>query len=262
MKTVELYYYSGAGNTKFVAQKTSSQLKKLGHDVRLIRVSQTSVSTAFQDADIYIIGFPIYGLTSPQLVKDLIHQIDGKGKPVGFFCTKALISGNSIQELGQPNGINTVAKMELYMPATDMLAFLAYPQSFTEKIIKFFHSRRIDNRVEKFVSQVLRSNPITVRGKWYVPLSFLIPRKAVEAFHGMYSKLIPQFYSQVDICTKCMKCVRECPRDNIWMDTQGHIQFGTSCDVCLHCVHHCPPHSIQVGRSTLGKTRYRRPSIK
>jgi ferredoxin/flavodoxin len=254
---ISLYYYSGAGNTKFIAKKIRNNLKKLNYKINFIKINNSSIID-IKSIDMYIIGFPIYDLTSPQLVKDLIKNIKDKNKPISFFCTKAFTSGESIKELNQlafKKNLITTSIMELYMPGTDALVFFAKPNSLTEKIIKFFHSRNIDKKVTIFISNILKNKTIKIKQKWYTYLSFLISKKTKDNFHAQYTKYIPQFYSQTDICIECMKCVNECPRDNIRFDE--YIKFDLNCDMCLHCVHHCPTQSIQIGDLTQGNVRYK-----
>jgi ferredoxin len=255
---ISLYYYSGAGNTKFIAKKINQKFKKLNHEINFIKITNSSIIN-INSCDMYIIGFPIYDLSSPQLVKDLINNIKNKNKAISFFCTKAFASGESIKELNQlaiKKDLNTISTMELYMPGTDALVFFAKANSLTEKIIKFFHSRNIDKKVDKFISNILKNKTITIKQKWYTYLSFLIPQKTKDSFHAQYTKYIPKFYSEPDICIECMKCVKECPRDNIKFDE--YIKFDSNCDMCLHCVHHCPTQSIQIGNFTQGNVRYKK----
>ena len=131
--------------------------------------------------------------------------------------------------------------------------------SLTEKLLKSFHSRNIDNKVNYFVQNILKCKEIVVPKKWYVYLSFLISQNLKDKFHSQYTKYVPQFYSQTDICIECMKCVKGCPRENIIFDER--IKFGLDCDMCLHCVHHCPTDSIQIGNMTQGNVRYTKVTI-
>jgi len=255
---ITLYYYSGAGNTKFVAKKIKQKFQKLDYKINYVKINNNSIVN-IESSDAYIIGFPIYGLTSPQLVKDLISNIEDTHKSISFFCTKAFASGNSILELSslsKKQNLETIATLELYMPGTDALIFFAKPNSLSEKVLKFFHSRNIDKKVDIFVSKIIKKQKSVIRQKWYTYFSFLIPQKAKDKFHSQYTKYVPEFYSQSDICIECMKCVNECPRENIRLDE--YIKFDLNCDMCLHCVHHCPTESIQIGNFTQGNVRYKK----
>ena len=260
--TISLFYYSGAGNTKFIAKKISTHLKKLNHIINFVKITNNSI-VDIKSSDLYIVGFPVYDITSPQLVKDFINNIKERNKPIAFFCTKAFASGESIKELyeiANKKNLQTVAKMEFYMPGTDALVFFAQPNTWSEKILKFFHSRNIDKKVEVFISKTVQDNELHIKKKWYTYLSFLIPQKAKDKFHAQYTNYIPEFYSQTDICIECMKCVKECPRDNIRFDE--YIKFDLNCDMCLHCVHHCPTQSIQIGNFTQGNVRYKKVDLR
>ena len=255
---ISLFYYSGAGNTKFIAKEINAHFKKLNYKINFVKITSSSI-VDIKSSNLYIVGFPVYDITSPQLVKDLVNNIKDKNKPIAFFCTKAFASGESIRELyeiANKKNLQTVAKMEFYMPGTDALVFFAKLDTWSEKILKFFHSRNIDKKVDKFISNILKNKTIKIKQKWYTYLSFLVPQKIKDSFHAQYTKYIPQFYSQTDICIECMRCVKECPRNNIRFDE--YIKFDLNCDMCLHCVHHCPTESIQIGNFTQGNVRYKK----
>ena len=63
---ISLFYYSGAGNTKFIAKKISAELKSISCHVKMTRVMKKSVIEVEDDVDVYVVGFPIYDLTSPE----------------------------------------------------------------------------------------------------------------------------------------------------------------------------------------------------
>jgi len=259
---ISVFYYSGAGNTNYIAKKVTAQLKALKHNVNLVKITNSSI-LEINMSDAYIVGFPVYDLSSPQLVKDLIVNINDTNKSIAYFCTKAFASGESIKELSMLSDkkeMQTVAIMELYMPGTDALIFFAKPNSFLEKTLKFFHSRNIDKKIKLFISKLLENKTTTLKQKWYFNVSFLIPQKTKDKFHAQYTKYIPEFYSQTDICIECMKCVKECPRENIKFEE--YIKFEVNCDMCLHCVHHCPTESIQIGSFTQGHVRYKKIEIR
>jgi len=260
---ITLFYYSGAGNTKYIAKKISTELKKQNHQVTMIKIDLHSIVDIDENSDLFIVGFPIYDLSSPSLVKELVSKIKTNDKPIAYFCTKAFASADAIMELSDissKNRLKTVANMEFFMPGTDALLFFAKKDTFNEKMIKFFHSRNIEKKVKNFITDILKDKTIKVKQKWYTYLSFLIPQKTKDSFHEQYSKYIPQFYSQADSCIECMKCIKECPRENIRLDES--IKFDLNCDMCLHCVHHCPTQSIQIGEFTKDTVRYKKVDIR
>lgn len=260
---IALLYYSGAGNTKFIAHHICRKLEEKSYMVDMMNITNKSLSNSVKKFDLYIIGFPVYALVAPELVKETVRKLQASNKPVAFFCTKAFMSVNAIKELSSISnslGFSTVATLDLFMPGTDLMAFAATKNSRAEKIIKSLHSRKIGEKIDKFIAKIEKNKEIYLRDKWYTNLSFLIPNKTKVSFYAQYSKQIPDFHCIDNLCITCMICVNTCPRENISF-AEG-IKFGSNCDVCLKCLHHCPAEAIQVGSATKGKSRYNKVEIK
>lgn len=100
MKIV-LYYFSGTGNTWFVANNLVKALTKKGglveiHNIEEIRITKsTPESMEISQADKVIIGYPIYGSKAPRIMEEFLNNLpNGKGKSINIFTTVALFSGD------------------------------------------------------------------------------------------------------------------------------------------------------------------------
>ena len=260
---IALLYYSGAGNTKFIAKNIYKKLKNKSYEIEMFRISSKIIDISKQNIDLYIVGFPVYDVSAPKLVTDFIQNLKTESKPIAYFCTKALLSADSILELSEIStgkGLRTIATLDLFMPATDMLALFAKKNSKTENILKYLHSRNIKVKLDKFITRIEKGKELNISKKWYSYLAFLIPNKTKKAFHDQYTKYIPEFQSLNDICIECMLCVKNCPRENIIF--KNGIKFGLNCDMCLNCFHHCPVEAINIGNRTNGTVRYNKVKIK
>ncbi|WP_024955104.1 EFR1 family ferrodoxin [Sulfurospirillum arcachonense] len=259
---ISIFYYSGAGNTKFVAKKITNSFKKTHNVVSTKIKSNLLESTVDDDFDVLGIGFPIYFRNAPELVGEFLKTLDGKSRKVFFFCTKGLYSGNAIKkimELSIKQNFIPSRYIEFYMPGTDALLLLAKKGSLLEKFFKSIYSRNIEVKIEKFTSNIVNSNTNIPNKKWYTFLDNLIVKNFEKKWTDQNKKLIPQFYSKKDICIGCMKCVKDCPRNNIFYDQ--HIQFGLNCDTCFYCIHNCPVEAIQIGDITENTVRYNKVTI-
>ena len=261
---ISLFYYSGAGNTKFIAKKIKNSLKNQGYGVKSFRITVDFIQNRIDaDADVVGIGFPIYFRNAPELVKKFLQKIEGNGRKIFFFCTKGLYSGNAVRELtllAIKRGFKPLASIEFYMPGTDTLLLLAKKGSLLEKFFKSIHSRNITQKIENFAKNLLNQTMEIPKKKWYTFLDKMIVEKFEIVWSDQNKRLIPQFYSIDDVCIKCMKCVKGCPRGNIVFE--GRIKFGTNCDTCFFCMHHCPVEAIQIGEITKDTVRYKKVSIK
>ena len=260
---VSIFYYSGAGNTKFISKKITDSLQQY-FDVTNNKITIDLIKNTYElNSDIIGIGFPIYFREPPELVTEFLKILEGKNRKIFFFCTKGLYSGNAIQKimkLSIKRHFKPIAYIEFYMPGTDALLLISKKGSLLEKFFKSIYSRNIDKKIDDFTSSILNKNMNIPPKKWYTFLDNLIVRKFEKRWTNQNKKLIPQFFSKEDICIQCMACVQGCPRNNIIFDQ--HIQFGLNCDTCFYCIHNCPVEAIQIGNITENTVRYNKVTIK
>ena len=258
---VGILYYSGAGNTEYLAHIFRDVfLKRLDCEVVFFeRIKRNIDIPSLEEFDILGIGFPIYFRRTPSIVFDVIDQIEGKGKKIFTFCTKGMYSGNVSREVllrCAASRLSPAGHFEAFMPGTDALLLFARKGSISEKIIRKMRSRHLTWKVSRFAQTVLQTQGIPIpRPKWYTlfdtkvikPLERLITRD-YQALRGGYRIL-------EDRCTACMICVNDCPEGNIEF-RDGVVVFDNRCDLCLRCIHHCPTEAIQIGTKTLKTVRY------
>ena len=169
---------------------------------------------------------------STPLVYDCLSNLEGCCRGMFIFCTKGLYSGNAVRNvasLAVARGFEFRGNLEIIMPGTDGLILYARKASLTERFLKAIVSRRISEKVERFIS-LLETG---VHGKipsekWYTLLDDSIVRPLEIRFNNRYRNWIGQFHSMADRCTRCLECVRGCPRENIRLTEQGVI-FGLFC---------------------------------
>ena len=66
----------------------------------------------------------------------------------------------------------------------------------------------------------------------------------IQRFGGRFNGI---FYKvNQDKCSKCGKCVNNCPAKNISLK-EGKIKFGNKCLMCQKCAMYCPSQAISVG---------------
>ena len=61
-------------------------------------------------------------------------------------------------------------------------------------------------------------------------------------------------------CTGCGRCRDLCPLGNIRLG-EGRPVWGDRCTHCMACICGCPAEAIEYGKASLGKPRYRCPSL-
>ena len=59
---------------------------------------------------------------------------------------------------------------------------------------------------------------------------------------------VNSFLYKVDMnkCVKCMKCVKDCPEQNIRFEN-GKFKFSHHCEMCMRCSFYCPTDAFKIG---------------
>jgi flavodoxin len=70
-----LLYYSGAGNTKFIANIIEKTLIERNHSVKAIKITEKSINSLDNDYEVLFLGFPVIFRNAPELVYKAIEKL-------------------------------------------------------------------------------------------------------------------------------------------------------------------------------------------
>lgn len=262
-----ILYFSGTGNTHYVAGYLARQLEHLPLEIRLQSIEQ-SPAEAVTGFDVLALGFPVYECDAPPFFREYLrHLPPGEGRGAFVFCTKGAFAGNAcrrnLQRLAS-RGYVPLGAASVGMPGTDGLAFIpknSWPARMAQR--KDYDHLKSADRLARRMEDVLRRMlagesardceaplPLSIGGL----LTDWLWRKAYELFTDSLKR---RFYAD-ERCTRCQLCVQICPARNIWL-YDSRIQFADRCYLCMRCIHQCPQEAVQIGRATLGKFRWRGP---
>lgn len=237
IKSVTIAYFSGTGGTKMAADCFQDQLENRGVAVNKIRISTASRREVPQ-TDLLLLLSPVYAFrlaeTTEKWVAGLprahtrtaVVSVSGGGEAspnsaCRVWCKRTL----------EKKGYSVVYESMLVMPsnfaeptpaslAAQLLAIL--PQK-TERIVEdlLAEKKRLADR------PILKDRVIAAVGR----MEHLGARCFGVSLHAS------------DRCTRCGKCVKDCPSENIRMEN-GQLKFGFRCVWCLHCIYTCPQGAI------------------
>lgn len=250
-----IFYFSGTGNSLWVAKQLSTQLND-----SLVSIAKAQINKHFKyninnDEKIGFV-FPIYSWGIPPIVEQFIKKITLEGYnnqtiygvfTCGDECgyTDKMFCKLLSRKNWQSQHIYSVK-----MPNT----YICFPKFDVDS--KEIEQKKIDEAqpaITRIAEAIAGNKPIEHyhRGRF----NFLKSRIIYKQFnkHALDSR---PFYT-TEACTSCGLCANSCPTQNILI-SNGKPQWGNSCTQCACCIHHCPTHAIEYGKFTRNKGRYSR----
>ncbi len=260
-------FFSGTGNTVFVAEYVRDKLAALGITADLLSVEQTPAGR-LAEYDLLCFGFPVYEMDAPKFVREYVSRIPAaSGKGAFVFCTAGLLAGNavrrSLKRLAAKGFVPLGYAVEI-MPGSDGLAMMAKDSKYVRKALSRDYSRlgntdKMIGAIARAASMPGRFEEIAVR----LPFDFsgfLLNWSWFILSDPFLNSMKKKFYAD-ETCTRCGMCEKFCPAGSIRV-TGEKVEFSTACVLCMRCIHHCPSGSIQLGRMTVGKFRWKGPDGK
>lgn len=248
----KILYFSGTGNTAYLAKHIESGLIKKGLDVSRERIETSDAQNCSNIETLYL-GFPVYGCDMPVFVHNYIKSLpEGAGAPVRLFCTYAFYTGKAMQRAAvmfTEKGYSVTTFYRRKMPGTDGLAFLKKDGRTAKKLLSNFNDDMTDLYKWMEDDRVIKE----------MHTSFDLGGRIVGGMMKAAERFIKKKYRADERCISCGLCVRNCPVGNIKM-IDKKIQFGNECILCMRCIHQCPVEAVQIGRMTVDKFRYKGPT--
>ncbi len=236
-----LVYYTGTYNTRFLTDELQASLTAHGHEVDRVEIDCKTQPVSTEGYDMIGFSYPIYGFNAPKAftryTKKLQYQ---KGQK--FFIYK-----NSGETLAMNNASSRkllrLMRRRKCTFAGEYHFILPYNIHFR---FEYDCVREILHKNEKLlrilVDDLEKGRVRTIKSKWiYNFAAFFV--NLVNVCGNVNS-----FFYRVDMnkCIKCMKCVKDCPEQNIRFE-KGKIKLGHNCDACMRCSFFCPTDAFKIG---------------
>ncbi len=249
----EIYYFSGTGNSLFVAKELK---EKLGAQ-ELFPISK------FLDQKELIIGadevgvvFPCYCMTAPKVVKEFLQKIKFEKKDVYLYI---IVTHNN--QPGQ-SGVdaNKILKNKLsYYDTVLMPGNSVIMKDWTNPIEEV--NKRLDNcgkAIDK-IAENIKNRKIEFREIKESKFA-LFTGRINDVFINKFYKIHKRFWTN-DKCNDCGLCKKVCPMNNIEIENKK-VNWKNNCEACLACYHWCPQKAVELSNYTKDKVRRTNPNIK
>jgi len=263
-----ILYFSGTGNTKFVAEQISRRLLDRGYSTRCESIENFEPEEV-KSYDFLVFGYPVYGYEMPDFVKSYARQIPPpSSRGVILYSTMAYSSGNSLRnsaELFIDNDFLVVNTETFLMPGNDHLIITKRDSKFAKRVLATDYTavRELNNSIAKILERIdYLSEKGVGQEDVCLPdrnLLYLLLTPLMRLIFGVIKKTVVKRFKVDENCLDCGICEKICPADNIVI-RDGRVEFGNNCYLCLRCINQCPVEAIQITKFTEGKFRYKGPT--
>lgn len=242
-------YFSGTGNSKYVAKRIAEEI---GDEIVSINDKIKSDDNSSIDVNGKLIfALPTYAWRIPRVVEKWIKSVDFKNvSGVWFAMTCGGEIGNAAkftQTLAEDKGWKYMGTVQIKLPDNYILMFDAVT---SDEIKKLFSQAepKIDKAADDIANGVAFAKPKS-------GFADSIKSSIVNSMFYKHSIKSDSFKAD-DKCTSCGKCVSLCPLNNIKLENNKPV-WGDNCTQCMACISFCPVTAIEYGTKTVGKARYR-----
>lgn len=237
-----IYYFSGTGNSEWVAKELAVRLQ-----TEAIAITSLEKQTIIEVGDGETVGFifPIHAWAPPKIMAEFIKHINyGKDTFKFMVGTCESEAGTAMKKLAKEIGIQSgysVSMPNNYIIGTNVDT----PETIDKKI------KAAKIQIENICDEVKAKEKV-----WKVANGRLGGIKSVIAapMFQKYAISTKPFHVE-ESCIGCGVCVRSCPLHSIKL-VENKPVWDKACTQCLSCINHCPKEAIQYGEKTKGKARY------
>lgn len=277
-----IFYFSGTGNTKWVAQQIASAIEEeLVYIPDAIRAGRYEYTLA--EGERIGFCFPTHGWQPPRIVREFVGNLKIRGRrkeergrtfeegertfeererrnelqSEGVFCWALTTCGDSTGETMTilnrdlaAKGLRAETQFSVIMPESYVCLPFMYTDTPEREQEKIENARRQMHHIISIIKDCRRGVEELDKGATPRLYSYVI-----GAYFNRKMVTDKKFMVDDDVCTKCGKCTRVCPVNNIEGKPPVWNHNG-QCTACLACYHHCPVHAINYGERTRKRGQY------
>lgn len=238
-KTIDLYYFSGTGNTYLACETFAEEVKNYGFSVNLICMEKADPAKINKD-NILGLAFPVAVCFSYPFVFDFIRALPKvNGTRAFMFATmggSAFGLKGVLKNILSAKGFAPIAACTAIMPSN---IFVIEGEDKNKEI----RAKGLRD-IRDFASAFAMGDAKWEKGGKTDILSYYFYRFLTSSWK--INLLQRPFKNKVnaDKCIKCGRCALLCPTHNI-VYRDGIPEFGFKCQYCMRCVSYCPTGAIK-----------------
>ena len=266
-----IFYFTGTGNTRWVAEQIA---EAIGEELLFIPdlIREGRYEFELQEGERIGFCFPTHGWQPPRIVREFVRRMrmtypnlssrrwnsdstgehpycwalttcgDNMGEAMTIF-NRTLAENKALRTLdGHP--LQAETQFAVIMPESYVCLPFMKTDPEDKELWKIENARHQLHHIIRIIKDCRRGIEELEKGA--------TPRLYSYVIGGYFNKKMitdKKFTVDAALCTRCGKCSKVCPVDNIKGTPPTWIHNGR-CTCCLACYHHCPVHAINYGSIT------------
>ena len=243
-----IIYFSGTGNSRFVAKKIAELTRDELCDAT--RYTREGKGAVFSKPGNYVFVSPVYVSAPPRAFLDFVRKSSFPNNVRAYFImTCAGGMGGSpeyCRRIASEKGFAYLGTAQVCMPQNYIAFFKTHEAAENREKV-----REALPVIEGIADFILEGTELPDPGMkaW----EFL----STEMIIGMYYKdfMKAKAFRATEACIGCGRCSAVCPLANIALRDKRPV-WGDNCTHCMACINLCPKQAIEYGKKTVGKPRY------
>ncbi len=277
---VEVYYFSGTGNSLYVARSIAEKIKGTLMPIPKV-INQSRIETT---ADCIGIVFPAYLAQHtgvPVMVENFVRKLEKVDfKYLFAVCTcggyenvNALPTLKKLGRIIRQKGGKLTAEFSVRLPMNN----LQYPPYVSHDHDKMFSDSRkkIEDICKRIKSRKKNRHKLlkTILNLSMTPLYLMLKGLYVKDLKKKahiapdsslsYNELVHLSDKSIyytEACNGCGTCINVCPAENIKLENEKPV-WQNQCEMCMACSEWCPQQAVIHWNRKEG-IRYRHPEVK
>lgn len=237
-----IYYFSGTGNSRYVASRLASLL---GDETKVI-TPDTEAQTDEQSLGII---FPVYAWGLPNIVERFVTRNAGIiAKSQYVYCVMTCGDDMGYADHIMKKQLNGHLNAAFSVPMPNTYVCLPGFNTDSSEVAKAKVAKTTGmlNSIARWITKKEGVTQVT-RGA--------MPWMKSYVLRPLFNRFLvtDKYFHATDLCSRCGLCTRNCPTGNINMTGSGTRWNNHYCTGCLRCYHSCPKRAIEFGPFTKGK---------
>lgn len=240
IQNIGIFYFSGTGNTKLVANLFADEFKRKGFSTKLIAIEDVlndKLALSISDYDLLGFGHPVHAFSAPKIFFDFLDRLPNVDDKKTFTFKTAgdpLCSGGStslVRKCLSKKGYKVFHENLIVMPTNVMF-------KYDDSLIKQLYQVAV-KKVKSRTGEILLGKINLQKNSLVLKIGTYIFNKAESRGASYFGK----YLKTTDSCNLCGRCIKECPTRNISKHKEKII-FGNKCTFCMRCVYICSEKAI------------------